>query len=145
MSLSLATSGRSRFRNAIIATQSQHFVREPPRQRGGSVLACDRLANTVTSMRLYALVEAGDPEAIDVYLCEQDAQRALEDCLRDEPQPAGPFRTRGHANCHDARRSVRLVCGQRGVERDLLDVKNIPPLLGGPFSNESCRSSSLGR
>jgi hypothetical protein len=36
-------------------------------------------------MRLYALVEAGDPEAIDVYLCEQDAQRALEDCLRDEP------------------------------------------------------------
>jgi hypothetical protein len=37
-------------------------------------------------MRLYALVEAGDPEAIDVYLCEQDAQRALEDCLRDEPQ-----------------------------------------------------------
>jgi hypothetical protein len=37
-------------------------------------------------MRLYALVEAGDPEAIDVYLCEQDAQRALEDCLHDEPQ-----------------------------------------------------------
>jgi hypothetical protein len=36
-------------------------------------------------MRLYALVEAGDPEAIDVYLCERDAQRALEDCLRDEP------------------------------------------------------------
>jgi hypothetical protein len=31
-------------------------------------------------MRLYALVEAGDPEAIDVFLCEQDAQRALEDC-----------------------------------------------------------------
>jgi len=37
-------------------------------------------------MRLYALDEAGDPEAIDVYLCEEDAQRALEDCLRDEPQ-----------------------------------------------------------
>jgi hypothetical protein len=36
-------------------------------------------------MRLYALVEAGDPEAIDLYLCEQDAQRALEDRLRDEP------------------------------------------------------------
>jgi hypothetical protein len=33
-------------------------------------------------MRLYAIVEAGDPEAIDVYLCEQDAQRALDDCLR---------------------------------------------------------------
>lgn len=32
-------------------------------------------------MRLYALVEAGDPQAIDVYLCEDDARRALEDCL----------------------------------------------------------------
>jgi hypothetical protein len=43
-------------------------------------------------MRLYALVEAGDPEAIDVYLCEQDAQRALEECLRDEPQWRGLLR-----------------------------------------------------
>ena len=43
-------------------------------------------------MRLYALVEAGDPEAIDVYLCEQDAQRALEDCLRDEPDWCGLLR-----------------------------------------------------
>jgi hypothetical protein len=33
-------------------------------------------------MRLYALVEAGDPETIDVYLSEEDAQRTLEDCLR---------------------------------------------------------------
>ncbi len=40
-------------------------------------------------MRLYALVEAGDPEAIDVFLCEQDTQRALEDCLRDEPEWRG--------------------------------------------------------
>jgi hypothetical protein len=30
---------------------------------------------------VYAQAEAGDPEAIDVYLSEQDAQRALEDCL----------------------------------------------------------------
>jgi hypothetical protein len=43
-------------------------------------------------MRLYALVEAGDPKAIDVYLCEQDAQRALEDCLRDEPEWRGLLR-----------------------------------------------------
>lgn len=43
-------------------------------------------------MRLYALVEAGDPEAIDVYLCEQDAQRALEECLRDEPEWRGLLR-----------------------------------------------------
>jgi hypothetical protein len=35
-------------------------------------------------MRLYALVEAEDPEAIDVYLCEEDAHRALEDCQSDE-------------------------------------------------------------
>jgi hypothetical protein len=36
-------------------------------------------------VRLYALVEAGDPEAIDVYLSAQDAHRALRECLRDEP------------------------------------------------------------
>jgi hypothetical protein len=40
-------------------------------------------------MRLYALVEEGDPEAIYVYLCEHDAQRALEDCLKDEPRWRG--------------------------------------------------------
>lgn len=38
-----------------------------------------------SSMRQYALVEAGDPEAIDIYLCEQDAQHAVEDCLRAVP------------------------------------------------------------
>ena len=43
-------------------------------------------------MQLYALVEAGDPEAIDVYLCEQDGQRALADCLRDEPDWRGLLR-----------------------------------------------------
>lgn len=43
-------------------------------------------------MRLYALVEARDPEAIDIYLCEQDAQQALEDCLRDEPHWQGLLR-----------------------------------------------------
>jgi hypothetical protein len=40
-------------------------------------------------MRLYALVEAGDPEAIDVYLCEEDVRRALDDCLTDEPDWRG--------------------------------------------------------
>jgi hypothetical protein len=43
-------------------------------------------------IRLYALVQAGDPEAIDVYLAEEDAQRALEDCLRDEPGWRGLLR-----------------------------------------------------
>lgn len=37
-------------------------------------------------MRFYALVEVGDPEAIDVFVCEEDAQRALAECLRDEPE-----------------------------------------------------------
>jgi hypothetical protein len=46
-------------------------------------------------MRLYALVQAGDPEAIDVYLAEEDAQRALEDCLRDEPQWRGSLWVEG--------------------------------------------------
>ncbi len=39
-------------------------------------------------MRLYALAQAGDPEAIDVYLAER-TQHALEDCLRDEPDWRG--------------------------------------------------------
>jgi hypothetical protein len=43
-------------------------------------------------MRLYALVEAGDPEAIDVYLCEDEAQEALAACLCDEPQWQGLLR-----------------------------------------------------
>jgi hypothetical protein len=42
-----------------------------------------------SAARRSTLVEAGDPEAIDVYRCEQDAQRALEDCLRDEPEWRG--------------------------------------------------------
>jgi hypothetical protein len=36
-------------------------------------------------MRAYALVELGDPEAIDLYLREEDARAALDDALRDEP------------------------------------------------------------
>jgi len=33
----------------------------------------------------WALVEHGDREAIDVFLIREDAERALADCLRDEP------------------------------------------------------------
>jgi hypothetical protein len=32
------------------------------------------LPNRFLRVRLYALVEDGDPEAIDVYLCEEDAR-----------------------------------------------------------------------
>jgi hypothetical protein len=46
----------------------------------------------VPRMRLYALVEAGDPEAIDVFIRPEDAQRALEECLRDEPDWRGLLR-----------------------------------------------------
>ena len=45
-----------------------------------------------SAMRLYALVEAGDPEAIDIFLCEGDAQDALEGCLNDEPDWHGLLR-----------------------------------------------------
>jgi hypothetical protein len=37
-------------------------------------------------MRLYALTELHDREAIELFITQEDAQRALEDCLRDEPQ-----------------------------------------------------------
>jgi len=40
-------------------------------------------------MRAYALVELGDSESIDLFLREEDARRALEDALRDEPDWVG--------------------------------------------------------
>jgi hypothetical protein len=40
-------------------------------------------------MRLYELTELHDPEAIEIFITEEDAKRALEDCLRDEPQWSG--------------------------------------------------------
>ena len=43
-------------------------------------------------MKLYALVDAGDPEAIDLYLREEDAQRALDECLTNEPDWRGLLR-----------------------------------------------------
>ena len=40
-------------------------------------------------MHLYALTELHDPEAIELFITEKDAKRALEDCLRDEPEWSG--------------------------------------------------------
>jgi hypothetical protein len=40
-------------------------------------------------MRLYALTELHDPEAIELFITEEDARRALEDCLREERQWSG--------------------------------------------------------
>jgi hypothetical protein len=51
------------------------YAGELPRPR--SVLA--------SLVRAYALVEPGDSEAIDVFLRDEDARRALEDALHDEP------------------------------------------------------------
>jgi hypothetical protein len=36
-------------------------------------------------VRAWAFVEIGDSQAIDVFLREDDANRALDDCLCDEP------------------------------------------------------------
>jgi hypothetical protein len=55
-----------------------------------SIIESGALAST--PMLLYALVEAGDPVTIDVYLTEEQAQRALDDCLRDEPEWRGLLR-----------------------------------------------------
>ena len=43
-------------------------------------------------MRLYALTELHDPEAIELFISEEDARRALEDSLRDEPDWRGLLR-----------------------------------------------------
>jgi hypothetical protein len=40
-------------------------------------------------VRIYALVELGDPETIDLFFTEEEAERALKDCLRDEPELCG--------------------------------------------------------
>jgi hypothetical protein len=42
-------------------------------------------------MRLYALVDAGDPEAIDLS-ASKTRKRALEDCVKDEPTWRGLLR-----------------------------------------------------
>jgi hypothetical protein len=43
-------------------------------------------------MRLYALAALHDPEAIELFITREDAKRALEDCLRDEPDWRGLLR-----------------------------------------------------
>jgi hypothetical protein len=40
-------------------------------------------------MRVWALIETGDTEAIDVFLAAGDAERALAECVRDEPEWRG--------------------------------------------------------
>jgi hypothetical protein len=40
-------------------------------------------------VRAYALLEIGDPKAVDVFLRREDAFAALEDALGDEPDWSG--------------------------------------------------------
>jgi hypothetical protein len=40
-------------------------------------------------MRIYALVEAGDDETVDLFVRREDAITALNNCIRDEPDWAG--------------------------------------------------------
>jgi hypothetical protein len=43
-------------------------------------------------MRVWLLIETGDTEAIDVFLSEDDANQALAECIRDEPEWRGLLR-----------------------------------------------------
>jgi len=52
-------------------------------------LAAD--SRNLIPMRAYALVELGDPESIDLFLREEDARRAPEGILSDEPGCTGMF------------------------------------------------------
>ena len=52
-------------------------------------------------MRLYALTELHDPEAIELFISEEDERRALEDCLRDEPQWRGRLEVKEVELDHD--------------------------------------------
>jgi hypothetical protein len=63
-------------------------------------------------MRAWALVELGDAEAVDLFLREEDAERALAECMRDEPQWAGLLRVeRIELDELSARRSVARSTG----------------------------------
>jgi hypothetical protein len=41
---------------------------------------------------VWLLIETGDTEAIDVFLNEEDAERALAECIEDEPGWRGLLR-----------------------------------------------------
>jgi hypothetical protein len=36
-------------------------------------------------VQIYALIQAGDTETIELYMSEDDAQQAVHGCLKDEP------------------------------------------------------------
>ena len=60
-------------------------------------------------MRLCALTELHDPEAIELFITEEDAKRALEDCLRDEPQWSGCLEVTRSSSITNTLRSTSYV------------------------------------
>ena len=64
----------------------------PPGRRLIQTIAMRGGSDYAHGVGAYALVEIGDPEAIDLFLREDDAERALKDSLRDEPQWQGVLR-----------------------------------------------------
>jgi hypothetical protein len=67
-------------------------------------------------VRAYALVEIGDPKAVDVFLRPEDAFAALEDVLGDEPM--GQSSLRGPDRARRARHVDQLgtVPGPESIE-----------------------------
>jgi hypothetical protein len=60
-------------------------------------------------MRLYAFVEAGHRQAIDVFLREEDAERELEECVSDEPQWRGLLRVSRSSSTTSTLRSTSYL------------------------------------
>jgi hypothetical protein len=59
---------------------------------GAPAISENRQAGRTSPTRRHArlrVAELGDPEAIDLFLREEDAERPLADALGDEPQWAG--------------------------------------------------------
>lgn len=64
------------------ASRPQRFWRTSVAERDNCRAAAEQYAR---AMRAWALVEAGDDQAIDVFLNRDEAEDALAGCLRDEP------------------------------------------------------------
>lgn len=52
-------------------------------------------------MRLYALAELHDPQAIELFITEEDARRALDECLQDQAESRGVLEVKEIALDHE--------------------------------------------
>jgi hypothetical protein len=64
--------------NVVTLTLQREVGGRPPNVAANPVYA--------SSVQAYALVELGDTEAVDIFVRRADADAALADCLRDEPE-----------------------------------------------------------